>query len=91
MKISLRDRHTLPYMFLRERGTLPLKGKKTALLLKLLCPKPAKLGLAVPPKEIPLLMFVCYPYPRKVMQFLQRTSVRIEENDPGIYRSGSGA
>lgn len=31
-------------------------------------------------------MFVCYPYPRKVMQFLQRTSVRIEESDPGIYR-----
>ena len=47
--------------------------------------KPVKLGLAVPPKEI-LLMFVCYPYPRKVMQFLQRTSVRIEESDPGIYR-----
>ena len=46
---------------------------------------PAKLGLAVSPEEL-LLMFVCYPYPRKVMQFLQRTSVRIEESDPGIYR-----
>ena len=45
----------------------------------------ARPGLAIPPEEI-LLMFVCYPYPRKVMQFLQRTSVRIEENDPGIYR-----
>ena len=31
-------------------------------------------------------MFVCYPYPRKAMQFLQRTSVRIEESNPGIYR-----
>lgn len=46
---------------------------------------PARFGLAVPPEEI-LLMFVCYPYPRKVMRFLQRTSVRIEESDPGIYR-----
>ena len=46
---------------------------------------PARPGLAVSPEEL-LLMFVCYPYPRKVIQFLQRTSVRIEENAPGIYR-----
>ena len=46
---------------------------------------PARPGLAVPPEEM-LLMFVCYPYPRKVMQFLQRTSVRIEKTTPGIYR-----
>ena len=47
--------------------------------------EPARLGLAVPPEEI-LLMFVCCPYPRKVMQFLQSTSAKVEERTPGVYR-----